>query len=135
MCERIATTKDSLRKICMSEMMPSVNTVLRWLREKEDFRAQYVRAKEEQADFLAEEMLEIADDDTDDILETEQGKSGNPVSVQRARLRVDARKWAASKLKPKKYGDKMDVTSDGQKIDYGKIVIENKVQGDEPEVS
>lgn len=81
-----------------------------------EFQEQYARAKEEQADFLAEEMLEIADDKSDDLLDTEEGQSANPVAVQRARLRVDARKWAAAKLKPKKYGDKVDFTTDGKQV-------------------
>lgn len=96
--------------------MPGVSTVLRWLRDMPEFQEQYARAKEEQADFLAEEMLEIADDKSDDLLDTEEGQSANPVAVQRARLRVDARKWAAAKLKPKKYGDKVDFTTDGKQV-------------------
>lgn len=79
--------------------MPDASTVFRWLRTKPDFCEQYTRAKEESAEALSEDMLEIADD-----------KTGDPT---RDRLRVDTRKWLASKLKPKKYGEKVDHTHGG----------------------
>ena len=101
----------SMHRACEPDDMPNKRTVFRWLREKEEFRHQYEQAKAEAADFLAEEMLEIADDGTNDYMEklVEEGKAPhyqyNGEHVQRSRLRVDARKWIASKLKPKKYGD------------------------------
>ena len=112
-CEEISTSNKGLRTIC-KELGISTMTVLRWLsdEEKKDFRVQYARAKEEQADHLAEEILEIADDSTRDD-KTILDKQGNPIIVEntewtkRSQLRVDARKWIASKLKPKKYGDKL----------------------------
>ncbi len=82
----------SLRTVCDPDSMPNKSTVFRWLRTQEGFSDQYARAKTDSADALLEDMLHIADDDKED--------------VQRSRLRVDVRKWAASKLKPKKYGDK-----------------------------
>lgn len=103
----------SLRTICKPDDMPSVVTILTWLREKPSFLTQYEKAKEEQADALAEEMLDIADDGTNDWM-VKTGKGGESVGwqlngehVQRSRLRLDARKWIASKLKPKKYGDRI----------------------------
>lgn len=74
--------------------MPDTSTVFRWLAKHEDFREQYARAREEQAETHADEIIDIADDFADD-----------PNS---RRVRIDARKWIASKLKPKKYGDKTD---------------------------
>jgi len=117
-CARIASSSKSLRTICKDEGMPDVATVLRWLRDDKDgFCTQYTRAKEEQADFMIEEMIDIADDGTNDFIDTEKGKQENKEVVNRSRLRVDTRKWIASKLKPKKYGDKVDVTSGGEKIE------------------
>ena len=121
-CNEIATTNKSLRRIC-KELNISTMSVLRWLndKEKESFCLQYARAKEEQADHLADEILEIADDSTKDT-KTIIGKDGKPIEVEntewtkRSQLRVDARKWIASKLKPKKYGDKIDLTTKGDKI-------------------
>lgn len=123
LCTEIATSSKSLRTIC-KELEISVSTVLNWLKDesKPGFLAQYARAKEEQADFMAEEMIEIADDGTNDTM-TIEGKNG-PVDVEdkewtsRSKLRVETRKWIASKLKPKKYGDKVDVTTAGQAITH-----------------
>lgn len=100
--------------------MPHVATVLRWLGKDEHaaFREQYARAREAQADVLADESIEIADDATNDWMEVnaadEKGEKYrlNGEHVQRSRLRVDTRKWFASKLAPKKYGDKLAVGGD-----------------------
>jgi hypothetical protein len=68
------------------------------------FRGQY--AREEQADKLFREIIEIADDASGDYVTTSDGKTiVDHENVQRSRLRVDARKWAAARLAPKKYGD------------------------------
>lgn len=97
-CERLAEG-ESLRKICLGDDMPNKATVFRWLGLHQSFSDQYARAREEQAETLADEIVEIADGN----------KDSDP---QRDRLRVDARKWVASKLKPKKYGDKQLLGSD-----------------------
>ena len=90
-CEQLADGL-SMRKICEADDMPAKRTIFNWLRTNEEFLHQYERAKEESADSMTDEMLDIAD-----------GQEGG--EVQRDRLRVDTRKWVASKLKPKKYGD------------------------------
>lgn len=106
------------------EGMPSVRTVLRWLREDKDgFCAQYARAKEEQADMMIEEMIDISDDGTNDLMTIEKGDMSyeieNKEVTNRSKLRVDTRKWIASKLKPKKYGDKLEHTGkDGGPIEH-----------------
>ena len=110
-CEIIATTTKSLRTICNDEDMPSVTTLLKWVRERKDFAEQYARAKEEQADMLIEEIIDIADDNSEDLLG--EDKNGNKIEnkefVNRSRIRIDTRKWLASKLKPKKYGEKIEI--------------------------
>lgn len=103
----------SLRTIAKTEGMPSVVTMFTWLKKYPDFLKQYEIAKSEQADALAEEMLDIADDGTNDWIEKNGKKSLDVEHVQRSRLRVDTRKWIASKLKPKKYGDKQEVEHSG----------------------
>lgn len=103
----------SLRSVCNDESMPSKTTVFRWLREDEEFRDQYARAKEESADALVDEILDIADDGTNDWMERytkdceSAGWQANGEHIQRSRLRIDTRKWVASKMKPKKYGEKV----------------------------
>lgn len=98
--------------------MPSVQTVFSWMRRFPKFLEQYARAKEESADALADEMLEIADNATNDWMQRhgkdDAGWVANGEHIQRSRVRIDTRKWLASKLKPKKYGDRVDLTnSDG----------------------
>jgi hypothetical protein len=90
-CEQIAEGK-SLRQICAKKTMPSRVAFYKWLKADPDLVNQYTRAREEQADFYADEIIEIAD----------KAKDAN-----KARLQVDARKWYASKLAPKKYGEKL----------------------------
>lgn len=130
-CARLAIG-ESMRTVCKADDMPSMVTVFAWLRDKPDFLKQYEKAKQEASDALVEEMLDIADDGTNDWVER-QGKNGdtyealNGEHVQRSRLRVDTRKWIASKLKPKKYGDHLDVTSDGEKLD-NLVIIKNDDQ-------
>jgi hypothetical protein len=123
LCEELATSSKSLRTICNQEGMPTVKTILNWLTlgekaEKKDdpfslFLRQYARAREMQADFLAEEILEIADDGSNDLMTITKGDASyeaeNKEVTNRSKLRVDARKWIASKLKPKKYGDRLDM--------------------------
>jgi hypothetical protein len=108
-CEEIIQGK-SVRQICQLGGMPAARTVYYWLENDSEFSQQYARAREAQADKLFEECLAIADETEGDIvLETgEDGKAiarPNHANVQRARLRVDTRKWAAGKLAPKKYGE------------------------------
>lgn len=103
-CEQIAHGK-SLRAICAEDDMPSTSTVCKWLNENQDFSEQYTRARSEQADYFVEEIVEIADNVT-----------AESAAVAKAKLQIDARKWAASKIAPKKYGDKTELdvkSSDG----------------------
>ena len=110
----------SLRK-ALATVKLSSSTFFIWIDENENKSKQYARACEERAEALLDEMLDIVDDKSNDIIETDLGdgiiveKPNNEV-IQRSRLRYDARKWLISKLNPKKYGEKMDVTSGGDKI-------------------
>ncbi len=99
------------------EGMPSKSTVMRWLSDEanEDFRDQYARARERQADHFADEILEIADDGHNDWMDRQVRKgvfvrSPDHEHINRSKLRVDARKWLMSKLAPKKYGEKLELT-------------------------
>jgi hypothetical protein len=100
----------SIRKICDADEMPAMSSVFKWLREMPEFSEQYAHAREAQADRLAEEILEIADDGLNDTYTDDNGNVRTDQDViGRSRLRVDARKWLASKMAPKKYGDKIAV--------------------------
>ena len=93
-CARIAGG-ESLRKICLAKDLPTPQGVRKWLNADKDGElvAQYARAREEQADHYADEIITIADNKN--------------LSPEDRRIRIDARKWVASKLKPKRYGDKL----------------------------
>lgn len=106
-CQRLAEG-ESIRHICADENMPSTSAVFAQLAKNQDFQDQYARARELQAERMAEEILDIADDGTNDWMEREDGTvSLNGEHVQRSRLRVDTRKWLMSKMLPKKYGDRI----------------------------
>lgn len=114
-CERVADG-ESLRSICKDEALPGRTTVLRWLAENEDFRGQYARAREAQADLLADEVIEIADTPVTGI-KTKTTQDGVEITkgdmIEHRRLQVDARKWFAGKVAPKKYGDKVQTEHSG----------------------
>lgn len=118
-CERLIEG-ESLRAICLDDDMPSASTVCRWLAQQSAFREQYAYAREAQADTLTDETLDIADDGSNDWMEKKNaagdviGVEYNGDAVQRSKLRIDTRKWYASKLAPKKYGDKVALTGGGE---------------------
>jgi hypothetical protein len=113
-CERVATSTFGLERLCsIHEDLPSKFTINLWRYRHAEFSTQYAQAKLKQADLLAEEMLDIADDGTNDWMES-FGEDGDTVyklngeHVQRSRLRIDTRKFLASKLLPKQYGQQAE---------------------------
>jgi hypothetical protein len=125
-CERIANG-ESLRAICQADYMPNKSTVFHWLQQIDDFRDRYEKARESQADSLVDDILSIADNGENDTYIDEQGnKRVDTDCIARSRLRVDARKWIAAKLRPIKYGDKVtqEVTGAGGGPVEHKIVRE-----------
>ena len=118
-CELIEETPKGLDHICDSDnSLVSARTFHRWLELSPVLRQRYARAKERQADFLAAEIVRIADTprqgikvktDAEGNRETTEGDM-----IEHRRLQVDARKWYASKLAPKKYGDKIEVDQKGE---------------------
>lgn len=114
-CQRLASG-ESLRKICRDEDMPTESTVRQWaLDDVHGFYAQYARAREVQAEVIAEEILSISDDGLNDTYEDDEGNTRtNHDVIARSRLRVDARKWYLSKVMPKKYGERTDINVGGQ---------------------
>jgi hypothetical protein len=100
-CERLAKG-DSLRKVCgeeRAEHLPGQTTVYRWLDENEAFAKQYARSRDRQGDTYADRAVDEALTATDAAL---------------GRLKMDALKWAASKLAPKKYSDKVEIEHTGK---------------------
>lgn len=96
-CEQIANGRSLVSILREDEGMPSRPTVTGWILNDERFSSNYTRAREAQADFYADEIADIADHEED---------------PDKARIRIDARKWAAGKLKPKVYGDRLQLDAD-----------------------
>ena len=109
-CERLADG-EGLRAICREANMPNKSTVFRWLPLHDVFRDQYARARETQADGFVDEIIEIADNEPD---------------PQKARVRVDVRKWVAGKMRPKVYGERLTqvhTDPDGKPINTAPTII------------
>lgn len=109
-CKVVATTTMPLQKMCDTyDFFPSSkSTIYEWRIDYKEFADLYVLAKQHQAELLAEEIIEIADYDVMDMIESEKGYVPNAAKVARDRLKVDTRKWIACKLLPKVYGDKQE---------------------------
>lgn len=106
-CDRIIKG-ESVKTILKDDNMPSSQTFWKWLNNDEDKSNQYARAKELYAENVFEDIILISDGSGDDVLIDEDGNENvNHNIIQRDRLRVDARKWALSKMNPKKFGDKL----------------------------
>ena len=128
-CRRMADG-ESLIKICESPDLPSRETIRRWLlkgdvegaqAEYADFRARYARARQDQADSLAAEILDVA-------------RSATPETAQADRVRIDAIKWIAGKLRPSVYGDKLaheHAGKDGGPIESRNLTITNDMSAEE----
>lgn len=113
-CDALADAR-SLRSICCDPDMPSQSTVFRWLADERytSFRERYARAREAQADAIFDEILDIADDGSNDWMERRREDGSvdevfNHEHVQRSKLRIEARRWMAGKLRPKVYGEKIE---------------------------
>lgn len=110
-CQRVGEG-ETLNQICRDEHMPARPTVVSWvLQNKDGFSDIYTRAKDLQMEQWADEIIDVADDATNDFMERKNGDDKesswvlNGEHVQRSRLRIDSRKWLLAKLKPKVYGE------------------------------
>lgn len=120
-CEIVSTYPYGLKKLTrIFTNLPAESTINLWRYKHEKFSVDYQKAKLRQADLLAEECLDIADDVSGDYIETDDGNvKCNSEFVNRSRLRIDTRKWLAAKLLPKQYGDQKQVeelTADKERL-------------------
>lgn len=94
----LLTTRDengnvrSLKVVCQMDGIPCERAVLEWLIKHEEFARLYARAREDRAELIADDVIAIADTEED---------------PNKARVRIDARKWAAAKLNPRTYSEKL----------------------------
>jgi hypothetical protein len=108
-CERMVEG-ESVRSICRDPLMPSISNFMKCLRDSPSYAESYAKAIQMRADAMFEEILDIADDGTNDFMlknaEDPTSVVLNGEHVQRSRLRVDTRKWTLARMNSKKYGDK-----------------------------
>lgn len=125
-CNRIANG-ESLLSISKEEDMPVASTIHLWVLENDEFSDKYEKARLMQAAYMFDELLDIADDGKNDWMDKEDpdnpGYNLNGEHIQRSRLRTDVRKWYLSKVAPKVYGDKLDLSSLGKKIEGNTIIV------------
>jgi len=101
-CSEIEVTHEGLNALCKQyDSSAPAFIAFKNADESGKLSERYARARDNQADYLADLMLDVA-----------FSKSSDPNMVQRDRLKIDSLKWIASKLKPKMYGDKLDLTAD-----------------------
>lgn len=108
-CRRLCDGK-TLREVCRAEDMPPESTVRGWVTEnREGFSAHYARAREIGYHTMADEIIHIADDNSHDVRTDEDGNElVNYDVINRAKLRIDSRKWLLAKALPKVYGDRTE---------------------------
>ncbi|MCW5730434.1 MAG: hypothetical protein KIT20_06740 [Alphaproteobacteria bacterium] len=120
----------SLRAICARQDMPCMRSVMRWLAGDAAFRRLYGAARLLQADRLADEILAIADEREGDHRIDEKGRVVTQAdAIQRAKLRVDTRKWLMSRMSPRKYGDAL---AEGGAGEDGELIIQVVRYDDHP---
>lgn len=113
-CEALASSKKSLRKTLEETGLATLNEVLYWQQSQPDFQLMYAKAKEQQLHMMAEDIVDISDDET--------------IDPGDKRIMVDTRKWLLSKLMWRTYGDKLDVTSGGEQLKMDGAQIDARVQ-------
>jgi len=117
-CERIANG-ESLREIAKAMNLGSPSKICAEASKNPEFAEQYARAMDIRVENLADELIDIAEDGSNDWMER-QNRDGSTYiafdreAIERSRLRIDTRKWIASKLKPKKYGDRIQADVDAK---------------------
>jgi hypothetical protein len=114
LCLLIATTPQGLEHICKQNRdLPRQATIYCWLRTHHEFRERYALAREQQAQILFDQIVDIADTPKEGAtVTTRGGRRERRVGdmTEHRRLQIDARKWVLSKLLPKKYGDRIEFT-------------------------
>jgi len=107
-CDLIATHGETLDQLKERYGIPDKHTIYMWTQRHDHFMIAYARARMAQAQLFADEVIEISDESSmDTVIDEDGNKRCNNEWIARSRLRVDSRKWLASKLLPRVYGDKV----------------------------
>lgn len=115
-CKRLIVGQ-SLSKICEDPEMPGISTIYDWFDKYPEFAERYAKAKEDQAETLIDGLLAIADEEED---------------VNRARLKIETRKWIAAKMRPKRYGERIDITKtvDITVTGIKRVIVDEAIEGE-----
>jgi hypothetical protein len=114
-CDALAMHDGGIRTLCKANAdFPNPVTIWKWRNNFVEFDKLYADAKRRQLDLMAEDIVDISNDDT--------------LEPNDKRLRVDTRKWLLSKLMSKVYGDKLDVTSGGEALAPPSHQIDARIQ-------
>lgn len=120
---------ESVRNILEEKDMPNRDTFYDWLNKYKDISDRYARACTIRAEYIFEEMIDIADDGTNDYMTIKKGNEEYNVEdkevTSRSKLRIDTRKWWLSRVNPKKFGEKLDLTSKDEKIEGATVINVN----------
>lgn len=117
-CERLSKG-EPLAQICRDKGMPEDRTIRRWSEERDDVKSAIAQAREAGEEFLLAECLEISDSPTE---RTPFG-SFDGGHIQEKKLRIETRLKLLAKWNPKKWGDKVDLTSNGNSLPAPTIML------------
>lgn len=107
-CKQLTEGKSLKRLIEDDNIMPHISTIFDWINSNQEFADKYARARKVQAEFFVDEIIDISDKGGR-YYDGEGNLKIDATAIQRARLMVDTRKWYASKVLPKMYGDRLQV--------------------------
>ena len=112
-CSAISVTPKGLEHICRKNPgFPCADEIYERRNASSTFAEKYLRAKASQCMVLADQIIDIADDNSHDVIDTDDGQEINREVFERTKIRIDARKWLAGKLAPKIFGDKLEHTGE-----------------------
>lgn len=113
----------SLHSICKLDHMPHISTIYDWIGKEPSFAEHYGRAREQAAHTLFDQMIDIADDSSNDLLDD---GSPNNAAIARARLQIDTRARVAGKLAPRVYGERMEALAGPVTINNNTLQIDSR---------
>ncbi len=124
-CELISNGMSAVKACREKSIQPSV--YFDWLSKMEQYARAHAKAMECRSEILFDEIIDIAEESNADVYMDDNGNvKTNGEVVQRSKLKIDARKWMLGKMMPKKYGDKLDVTTGGESMKAPVIVVKTE---------
>ena len=113
-CIKIAQGRSLKSILSNDDSLPSYSYFMTWIAESDEFLEKYRTAVDIRTEIRAEEITDIADENPRTYIDANGAERIDAAFVAMQKNRMDARKWEASKLKPKKYGDKLNVEATGK---------------------